>query len=514
MYENRHGRFTAVDPLLVSGTMRNPQSFNRFLYVQNDPTNLLDPSGLTCEQVSRNGENKQYEVKNAAGQTIGRYFYDGEGKRVKKITWNSEGASETTIFVYSAGELVAEYSNTQVPVPNRTTRYLTEDHLGTPRVITDSEGNVISRRDFLPFGEEITPDIGARASVAAYQPTNDSVRQKFTGYQKDTETGLDFAEARMYENRHGRFTAVDPLLASGKSANPQTFNRFVYVQNDPINLIDPFGLACENIDRRGDERCIWVAKGNSYGSMWESRFKEGNDLYDAGFTIVENPEAVEPFILEAVHDTDEGPLNTVDEEYKAMIGTMVVLGSTGRFEVRDEQAILVDPVSSTGGSMLFQGLPSEIQQRMEDEITYPFKMIRDRLNRLPINPTKWLAGTASAANAGRLYASGFNRVFPAVVTTAAGGPTPEDALTYPIAAYGLWNLKGATKAQQKSQRLLTQSRRERWGNARWKNLWALAPLGEQFDDPDEPGPVEFWRHRIGRFASVTELFEETETIAP
>ena len=51
------------------------------------------------------------------------------------------------------------------------------------------------------------------------------MRQRFTGYQKDVETSLDFAEARMYANTYGRFTAVDPLLASGKSANPQTFNR-------------------------------------------------------------------------------------------------------------------------------------------------------------------------------------------------------------------------------------------------------------------------------------------------
>ncbi|MBK7706169.1 MAG: hypothetical protein IPJ30_10395 [Acidobacteria bacterium] len=46
----------------------------------------------------------------------------------------------------------------------------------------------------------------------------------------------------MYQNRHGRFTAVDPLLASGKSANPQTFNRFVYCLNSPLACIDPTGL--------------------------------------------------------------------------------------------------------------------------------------------------------------------------------------------------------------------------------------------------------------------------------
>ncbi len=73
----------------------------------------------------------------------------------------------------------------------------------------------------MPFGEELLPDTNYRTSALKYN-LGDNIRQKFTGYQKDEETGLDFAEARMYENRHARFTAVDPLLASGKSANPQT----------------------------------------------------------------------------------------------------------------------------------------------------------------------------------------------------------------------------------------------------------------------------------------------------
>lgn len=116
--------------------------------------------------------------------------------------------------------------------------------MGSPRVITDHTGAVKARRDFMPFGEEIYSGIGGRTGDTGqkYSATGDSVRQKFTGYQKDTETSLDFAEARMYENRFGRFTAVDPLLTSGKSANPQTFNRYVYVGNNPINITDPAGL--------------------------------------------------------------------------------------------------------------------------------------------------------------------------------------------------------------------------------------------------------------------------------
>lgn len=93
----------------------------------------------------------------------------------------------------------------------------------------------------MPFGEEIFNGVGVRSPSLKYGSNQDGIRQKFTGYQKDSETNLDFAEARMYENLHGRFTAVDPLLASGKSANPQTFNRYAYINNSPIMGTDPSG---------------------------------------------------------------------------------------------------------------------------------------------------------------------------------------------------------------------------------------------------------------------------------
>ncbi len=178
-----------------------------------------------------NGDNKQVEI-NKNGTLVGKYFYDGEGKRVKKVT-----NDETTIFVYSSGKLVAEYSTKLSQTPS--TNFTTTDHLGSPRVITNELGQIKSRRDFMPFGEDLTPDTNNRTAALKYN--TDEVRQKFTGYQKDTETGLDFAEARMYNNTHGRFTAVDPLMASGKSANPQTFNRYIYVGNNPIGRIDPHG---------------------------------------------------------------------------------------------------------------------------------------------------------------------------------------------------------------------------------------------------------------------------------
>ncbi|MGD9562997.1 MAG: RHS repeat-associated core domain-containing protein [Pyrinomonadaceae bacterium] len=196
-----------------------------------------------------NGDDKQTEIRdlnvqpppeNPDANVIGRYSYDGSGARVKKVT-----ATETTIFVYDAGgALAAEYSTVVAPAEEAETSYLTTDHLGSPRVITDASGQVIARRDFMPFGEEIGVGVGARSESLKYSVAGtDRVRKRFTGYEKDDETGLDFAEARMYQNRHGRFTAPDPLLASASAVNPQTFNRYIYTGNDPVNYADPSGLS-------------------------------------------------------------------------------------------------------------------------------------------------------------------------------------------------------------------------------------------------------------------------------
>ncbi|RMH32324.1 MAG: RHS repeat protein, partial [Acidobacteria bacterium] len=138
-------------------------------------------------------------MRDASNGVVGRYYYDGEGRRVKKEV---PATGETTIFVYDAfGKLIAEYS-TQVAQPTEAkVSYLMSDHLGSPRVLTEQSGKVYSRRDFMPFGEEIrtlqrTEQLGYGA---------DAVRQKFTGYERDSESGLDFAQARYFHFGFGRF---------------------------------------------------------------------------------------------------------------------------------------------------------------------------------------------------------------------------------------------------------------------------------------------------------------------
>lgn len=180
----------------------------------------------------------------------GKFFYDGDGRRVKKVA-----SSGTTVFVYNAmGQLIAEHTDTP-PLPDSGgTRYLTADSLGTPRIITGADGSVKARHDYLPFGEEIAYNVGGRSDSQKYvygTGTLDNVRQKFTQYERDSETGLDYAQARYYANVQGRFTSVDPLLASAKAALPQSWNRYTYALNNPLKFIDPSGLEWRRNDKTG-----------------------------------------------------------------------------------------------------------------------------------------------------------------------------------------------------------------------------------------------------------------------
>ncbi|MGD9628977.1 MAG: RHS repeat domain-containing protein [Pyrinomonadaceae bacterium] len=118
-----------------------------------------------------------------------------EGRRVKKIA-----GAETTVFVYNAsGQLVAEYSTQTSQTPQ--VSYLTTDHLGSPRVITDQLGVVKDRKDYSAFGDETIT--AQRVSGLGYGSAADEVRKGYTGYEKDGESGLEFAQARYYSTTHG-----------------------------------------------------------------------------------------------------------------------------------------------------------------------------------------------------------------------------------------------------------------------------------------------------------------------
>jgi RHS repeat-associated protein len=143
-------------------------------------------------------------------------------------------------------------------------RWMVADQLGTPRMIFDQSGSLANtvRHDYLPFGEELFTS--SRTSSLGY--TNaDGARQKYTGYERDAESGLDYAHARYYANGQGRFTSTDPLQSSGATPDPQSWNRYTYALNTPLKFTDPTGMEVP----KGPSDSRWMAgfRGGAPGEM-------------------------------------------------------------------------------------------------------------------------------------------------------------------------------------------------------------------------------------------------------
>ena len=180
------------------------------------------------------------------------YTYNGEGQRVKKNVGESVwfiydiGGELIMEFNVKGGSLAKEYVNgggmEAVIDPSTGTEYTTSDTLGSPRLVTNSSGSVVSRHDYMPFGEELSSGIGGRTTGMGYGAT-DGIRQQFTGKERDNETGLDYFDARYLASFQGRFTSPDPLSIEFNRLNdPQQLNNYSYCINNPFRHTDPTGL--------------------------------------------------------------------------------------------------------------------------------------------------------------------------------------------------------------------------------------------------------------------------------
>jgi RHS repeat-associated protein len=113
------------------------------------------------------------------------------------------------------------------------TRHFHLDHLGTPRLVSNNLGQQAAYHVYYPFGEEAT----------AFN--QDTIRAKFTGHERDLGNpggagdDLDYMHARHESGWTGRFLGIDRI--SGNPARPQSWNKYDYAKNSPLNYIDPDG---------------------------------------------------------------------------------------------------------------------------------------------------------------------------------------------------------------------------------------------------------------------------------
>jgi RHS repeat-associated protein len=241
-------------------------------------------------------ENRMVTADGANG-LANRYTYDSDGNRTRRSINNG---GEVWWQVYGiGGELVAEYQLVsgapmlrkeygyrhgqllvvwdESETGDRQMQWLAQDHLGSTRMVVDWSGSLggVRRHDFLPFGEELFAGIGIRSAALGYGA--DLTRQKFTGKERDSETGMDFFLARYYSSVQGRFTSVDPLMASASVNEPQSWNRYAYVKNNPCKFIDPTGMKeISAEDCKKDSRCVSI----NVNIIYDANANKGKGLTD------------------------------------------------------------------------------------------------------------------------------------------------------------------------------------------------------------------------------------------
>jgi RHS repeat-associated protein len=226
-----------------------------------------------------NGNQATYDAENRIITDQGfSYFYDADGIRMEK----SSGTSGTMYWPGPSGEYLTESDLTgaineeyiyfngeriaRVDRPSGTVHYYFSNHLGSASVITSAIGGSPQQTDYYPYGG------------IAFTSGSDPNHYKFTGKERDSESGLDEFGARYYTSAFGRFMTPDwetkPTdVPYANFGNPQSLNLYSYVENNPTTVGDPDG-------HDGDDSCGCQAVQQSWNNfvdsatqLWDDRSK-------------------------------------------------------------------------------------------------------------------------------------------------------------------------------------------------------------------------------------------------
>ena len=191
-----------------------------------------------------------YDAENRVATVDGaiQYIYNANGNRVAKLSSGAltnryllglggEQVSELDgqgnwlhSYVYSTGKELAKYDGSGL-------HFNFTDWLGTRRAQgSGATGQLEETCLSLTFGDSL------QCTGSTGQANSDQNGLHFTGKERDTESGLDYFGARYYGSAMGRFISPDPKLASAHPGDPQTWNRYAYVDNNPMKFIDPDGM--------------------------------------------------------------------------------------------------------------------------------------------------------------------------------------------------------------------------------------------------------------------------------
>ena len=204
--------------------------------------------GGTAYALSYDAENRLVKVTWSVSNKM-EFTFDGDGNRVKSVL----NSSTTTTFIGTyyevTGSAITKYYYADTSrVAMRTSsgvRYIFGDHLGSTSITADLNGTNSVRQLYKAWGE------------VRYSSGSLPTKYSFTGQYSYVagEIGLLYYVARFYDPVLGRYSSPDSIIPI-ESQGVQAWDRFAYVNNSPLNFIDPTGHGCEDLPAGSREACI------------------------------------------------------------------------------------------------------------------------------------------------------------------------------------------------------------------------------------------------------------------
>jgi len=189
-------------------------------------------------------------VRKTIGSTITEFIYDLAGNVATERQSTNGGTSWmwTKGYVYFVGQMLLQYDGV-LGAQGAATYFAHKDHLGSSRLLTKPDKSYLPQDvyDYLPFGEQLS--------------SGGSTTHRFTGKERDTESGLDYFGARYYSNTAGRFMTIDPIVMSReRMVDPQQLNAHAYTRGNPLRFVDPNGEEVRLADLTEEERRKLIAQ--------------------------------------------------------------------------------------------------------------------------------------------------------------------------------------------------------------------------------------------------------------
>ena len=208
-----------------------------------------------------------YPSSIANGSDTSTFSYTPDRQYWRQISNYTSGGAATTIYVGGLLEKVSTSAGTDFRHVIRTggssiivsrkssgantVSYLTSDHLGSSSAITDSAGGILVNTSFDAFGKRRGSNWSGSPSAGDWTAIASSTRRGYTDHSTLDNLSLIHMNGRVYDPLLGRFISADPFIPDPGST--QSYNRYSYVKNSPLTLIDPSGFT--DSDPQPGNRC-------------------------------------------------------------------------------------------------------------------------------------------------------------------------------------------------------------------------------------------------------------------